>query len=215
MSLKRKILLADDHVIIRRGLKVLIDNYFGTSEWIETDNTKNIIELIKNNSFTHLVLDMQLQDANIIDILAQVKEINPKTPILIYTMSSEDIFGPRMHNFGISAFVSKQSSEEEVIKAFNQFLDNKLYFSEYLQDVLNNQNNNSKNHKNPLNGLSEREFAVLGYLLQGDSIKDISDKLDLKPTTIATYKGRIFDKLGVNNLIDLRNIADLYNYKSN
>jgi two-component system invasion response regulator UvrY len=213
--MKRKILLADDHVIIRRGLKVLIDNYFGASEWIETDNTKNIIELIKNNSFTHLVLDMQLQDANIIDILAQVKEINPKTPILIYTMSSEDIFGPRMHNFGISAFVSKQSSEEEVIKAFNQFLDNKVYFSEHLQDVLNNQNNNSKNHKNPLNGLSEREFAVLGYLLQGDSIKDISDKLDLKPTTIATYKGRIFDKLGVNNLIDLRNIADLYNYKSN
>lgn len=213
--MKRKILLADDHVIIRRGLKVLIDNYFGVSEWIETDNTKNIIELIKNNSFTHLVLDMQLQDANIIDILAQVKEINPKTPILIYTMSSEDIFGPRMHNFGISAFVSKQSNEEEVIKAFNQFLDNKVYFSEHLQDVLNNQNNNSKNHKNPLNGLSEREFAVLGYLLQGDSIKDISDKLDLKPTTIATYKGRIFDKLGVNNLIDLRNIADLYNYKSN
>ncbi|MFY7732665.1 MAG: LuxR C-terminal-related transcriptional regulator [Bacteroidia bacterium] len=213
--MKRKILLADDHVIIRRGLKVLIDNYFGESEWIETDNTKNIIELIKNNSFTHLVLDMQLQDANIIDILAQVKEINLKTPILIYTMSSEDIFGPRMHNFGISAFVSKQSSEEEVIKAFNQFLDNKVYFSEHLQDVLNNQNNNSKNHKNPLDSLSEREFAVLGYLLQGDSIKDISDKLDLKPTTIATYKGRIFDKLSVNNLIDLRNIADLYNYKSN
>jgi DNA-binding NarL/FixJ family response regulator len=158
---------------------------------------------------------MQLQDANIIDILAQVKEINPKTPILIYTMSSEDIFGPRMHNFGISAFVSKQSSEEEVIKAFNQFLDNKLYFSEHLQDLLNNQNNISKNHKNPLNSLSEREFAVLGYLLQGDSIKDISDKLDLKPTTIATYKGRIFDKLRVNNLIDLRNMADVYNYKSN
>lgn len=215
MSLKRKILLADDHVIIRRGLKVLIDNYFGASEWIETDNTKNIIELIKNNSFTHLVLDMQLQDANIIHILAQVREINPKTPILIYTMSSEDIFGPRMYNFGISAFVSKQSSEDEVIKAFNLFLDNKVYFSEHLQDVLNNQNNISKNHKNPLDSLSEREFAVLGYLLKGDSIKDISDKLDLKPTTIATYKGRIFDKLGVNNLIDLRNIADLYNHKSN
>lgn len=215
MGLKRKILLADDHVIIRRGLKVLIDNYFGASEWIETDNTKNIIELIKSNNFTHMVLDMQLYDANIIDILAQVKELKPEIPILIYTMSSEDIFGPRMYNFGISAFVSKQSSEEEVIKAFNQFLDNKLYFSEHLQDLLNNQNNISKNYQNPLNSLSEREFAVLCYLLHGDSIKDISDKLDLKPTTIATYKGRIFDKLRVNNLIDLRNIADVYNYKSN
>lgn len=215
MGLNRKILLADDHVIIRRGLKVLIDNYFGESEWIETDNTKNIIELIKINSFTHLVLDMQLQDANILDILTQVKELKPETPILIYTMSSEDIFGPRMHNFGISAFVSKQSSEEEVIKAFYQFLDNKIYFSENLQDVLNNQKNNGKNHKNPLDSLSEREFAVLGYLLQGDSIKDITDKLNLKPTTIATYKGRIFDKLGVNNIIDLRNIADAYNYKAN
>jgi DNA-binding NarL/FixJ family response regulator len=77
---------------------------------------------------------------NIIDIITQVKELKPELPILIYTMSSEDIFGPRMYNFGISAFVSKQSSEEEVIKAFNQFLDNKLYFSEHLQDLLNNQN---------------------------------------------------------------------------
>lgn len=213
MSLKRKILLADDHVIIRRGLKVLIDNYFGESEWIETDNTKNLIELLKTNNFTHLVFDMQLYDNNIINILAQVKELKPKIPILIYTMSSEDIFGPRAHNFGVNAFVSKQSSEEEVIKAFHQFLDNKLYFSEHLLDLLdllNNQNNN-----NPLNSLSEREFAVLGYLLKGDSIKDISDKLDLKPTTIATYKGRIFDKLRVNNIIDLRNVADVYNYKSN
>jgi DNA-binding NarL/FixJ family response regulator len=215
MGLNRKILLADDHVIIRRGLKVLIDNYFGESEWIETDNTKNIIELLKTNNFTHMVLDMQLYDANIIDILAQVKELKPKIPILIYTMSSEDIFGPRAHNFGVNAFVSKQSCEEEVIKAFHQFLDNKLYFSEHLLDLLNNQNINNQNNNNPLNSLSEREFAVLGYLLKGDSIKDISDKLDLKPTTIATYKGRIFDKLRVNNIIDLRNVADVYNYKSN
>jgi DNA-binding NarL/FixJ family response regulator len=215
MSLKRKILLADDHVIIRRGLKVLIDNYFGESEWIETDNTKNLIELLKTNNFTHLVFDMQLYDNNIINILAQVKELKPKIPILIYTMSSEDIFGPRMHNFGISAFVSKQSSEEEVIKAFHQFLDNKVYFSEHLQDILNNKSNLFKSHKNPLNILSDREFTVLGYLLRGESIKDISDKLDLKPTTIATYKGRIFDKLNVHNIIDLRNIAEFYNYKLN
>ncbi len=211
MNSKKQILLADDHVIIRRGLKVLIDNYFGKSDWVETETAKSIIDLINTNNLSHLILDMQLQDANILEVIAAVRTLRPKIPILIYTMSSEELFGPRMMNLGVNGYLSKQSSEEEVLKAFHMFFSGRNYFSENLLEMVNNKTYNTKN---PINTLSERELTVLNYLLKGNSVKEITEILDLKTSTVATYKGRIFDKLGVNNIIDLRNITDIYNFKS-
>jgi len=209
---KKKILLADDHVIIRRGLKVLLDNYFGQSDWIETEFAKNIPELIEKNELTHLILDMQLQDANILEVISTIKALSPTLPVLIYTMSSEEIFGPRMINLGVNGYLSKQSGEEEVLKAFHIFFAGRNYFSESLLELVSKKTYNSQN---PLNSLSEREISVLNYLLKGNSVKEITEILDLKTSTVATYKGRIFDKLGVNNIIDLRNITDIYNNKIN
>ncbi|MFA9214775.1 MAG: LuxR C-terminal-related transcriptional regulator [Candidatus Methylacidiphilales bacterium] len=209
---KKKILLADDHVIIRRGLKVLLDNYFGQSDWVETEFAKNIPELIEKNELTHLILDMQLQDANILEVISTIKSLSHTLPILIYTMSSEEIFGPRMMNLGVNGYLSKQSGEEEVLKAFHTFFAGRNYFSESLLELVSKKTYNSQN---PLNSLSEREISVLNYLLKGNSVKEITEILDLKTSTVATYKGRIFDKLGVNNIIDLRNITDIYNTKIN
>jgi DNA-binding NarL/FixJ family response regulator len=208
----KQILLADDHVIIRRGLKVLLDNYFGQSEWIETESAKSIPELIVNNKFTHLILDMQLQDANILEVITSIRSLQPTIPILIYTMSPEEVFGPRMINLGVNGYLSKQSGEEEVLKAFHMFFSKRNYFSESLIELVSKKTYNSQN---PINSLSEREISVLNYLLKGNSVKEITEILDLKTSTVATYKGRIFDKLGVNNIIDLRNITDIYNSKVN
>lgn len=205
---KKKILLADDHVIIRRGLKVLLDNYFGQSDWIETESAKNILELIEQNELTHLILDMQLQDANLLEVISSIKALRPDLPIFIYTMSSEEIFGPRMMNLGVNGYLSKNCTEGEIIKAFHIFFSGKNYFSESLLELVSKKTYNSQN---PLNSLSEREISVLTYLLKGNSVKEITEILNLKTSTVATYKGRIFDKLGVNNIIDLRNITDIYN----
>ena len=205
---KKKILLADDHVIIRRGLKVLLDNYFGQSDWIETESAKNILELIEQNELTHLILDMQLQDANLLEVISFIKALRPDLPIFIYTMSAEEIFGPRMINLGVNGYLSKNCGEGEIIKAFHTFFSGKNYFSESLLELVSKKTYNSQN---PLNSLSEREISVLTYLLKGNSVKEITEILDLKTSTVATYKGRIFDKLGVNNIIDLRNITDIYN----
>lgn len=205
------ILLADDHVIIRRGMKVLMDNFFRQEQILEADTTQQILTILKENPITHMILDMQLQDANVIEILPQLKALYPTIPILIYTMSSEDIFGSRMLQLGATGFLSKQSDEQEVFKALDLFFQGKPYISNHLQEIMNQ---SKQTHSNPLMSLSERELSVLNRLLKGETVKEISNQLDLKATTVATYKARIFEKLSVSNIIDLRNMVELYQFKS-
>ena len=207
MAGEKLILLADDHVIIRRGMKVLMDNFFQREQIIEADNTQLILSILKENPVTHMILDMQLQDANVIEILPQLRSLYPNIPILIYTMSSEDIFGIRMMQLGATGFLSKQSDEQEVVKALTFFFQGRKYVSAHLRQIMGD---DSHKQNNPLLSLSERELSVLNRLLKGETVKEISNQLDLKATTIATYKARIYEKLSVSNVMDLRNVTELY-----
>ena len=211
MNIQKQILLADDHVIIRRGMKVLMDNYFKRETIIEADSTAQILMALKEYPITHMILDMQLQDANVIEILPQLRSLYPNIPILIYTMSAEDVFGNRMLQMGAQSFLSKQSDEQEVIKALDLFFQGRPYVSTHLQELMNQSTNT---HANPLLSLSDRELSVLNRLLKGETVKEISQQLDIKATTVATYKARIFEKLSVSNIIDLQNISELYKFKS-
>lgn len=203
----RLILLADDHVIIRRGLKLLLDNHFGREALIEAETTKDILLALEKNPVTHMILDMQLTDTNVIEVLPEIKNRFPKIPILIYTMSSEDIYGKRMLDLGADGFLSKQHDEAEVIKALDLFLNNRKYVSQHLLDIIND----PKHQKtNPIQSLSERELSVLGRLLKGETVKEISVNLNIKATTVATYKARIFEKLNVSNILELKNVTELY-----
>lgn len=203
----RNILLADDHVIIRRGLRTLIDNNFGRSQWTEVDRTDDVLNELKKKSYTHAVLDMQLLDTNLLEVLPDIRRANPDLPLMIYTMCSEDLYAPRMLKLGVQAFLSKQLSEESVINAFGRFFQNKCYFSEH---ILYDAYADKMKSVNPIDELSEREFAVLQYLVKGVSVKEICGILDLKTTTVATYKARIFEKTGAASVVDLVRLMDLY-----
>ncbi|MEO8148590.1 MAG: response regulator transcription factor [Bacteroidia bacterium] len=208
------ILIADDHVIIRRGMKFLIDTHFGKFNIQETETTRGLMQLVKEHAFTHLILDMQLQDGNVLEVLDQLNKKYPSVLILIYTMSPEEIFGKRVLQLGARGFISKQSSEKEVLFALSLFFAGKKYISQKLHDSLMNTNSEKSESENPIESLSDREAIVLNYLLKGEGVKEIALRLEVKSNTVATFKARLFDKLGVSNLIDLRNLADIYNFKS-
>lgn len=214
MGLK-KVLIADDHVIIRHGLKYLINSTFNDLEVYETDSVKGINKLMQIHVFDYLILDMQMQDGNIIEIFSNIKSNYPRVRTLIYTMSAEDIFGKRMLQLGADGFISKLSSELETINALKLFFSNKRYISKRLAEQLSNEQLEKKITINPFEKLSDRELAVLNYLLKGDGVKTIAVNLKIKTNTVATFKARIFNKLGINNLIDLRNLTELYNFKPN
>jgi DNA-binding NarL/FixJ family response regulator len=208
------ILIADDHVIIRRGLTFLLDTYIGQLQIIEAESIDEINDLLIKHPFTHLILDMQLQGGNVMEIFTDIRKSYPDTKILIYTMSPEEIFGRRMIQLGANGFLSKLSQEEEVLHALRIFIDGNDYISPELQDSLTSSNTTKKQaEKSLFELLSTRETEVLIRLLKGQGVKEIANELDIKPNTAATFKARLFDKLGVTNIIDLKNMATIYNFQ--
>lgn len=204
---KNTILIADDHVIIRRGIKFILENNFGRANYIEVANLAGIKEkLEKHPDISHMLLDMQLTDGNLLEILPEIKKQYPNIPIMVFSMVNEEIYGKRLLKNGVDYFISKQLPEEEIIKALNAF------FSGKKQTPTNSvwANESERSSENPITQLSERELIVMEHLLKGDSVKTIASMLELKTSTVATYKARIFEKLDINNLIDLKNIAELY-----
>ena len=204
---KNTILIADDHLIIRRGIKFLLENNFGRANYIEVDNLSGIKEkLEKHGGISHMLLDMQLTDGNLLEILPVIKKQYPHIPIMVFSMVNEEIYGKRLLKNGVDYFISKQLPEEEIIKALTAFFSGKKLIS----SVSSRANDEQPPTDNPISQLSERELIVMEHLLKGDSVKIIAALLELKTSTIATYKARIFEKLDINNLIDLKNIAELY-----
>lgn len=208
-----KILIVDDHVIIRRGMKFILESNFGIKEFLETESCQGILEIMKKEPVSHIILDMQLNDGNVISILSELISLYPDVKILVYTMSPEEIFGARILSMGVSGFLNKQASEKEVIQALQHFFDNSTYISPSLKELMDQKKNVGKKSE-IYKELSERELEVMNFLIKGLGIKDISGILNIKSSTVATFKARIFNKLGVANIIDLKNLSDLYNFKS-
>jgi len=204
------ILIADDHAVIRTGIKYLLARHFSDVTTGEADACSTLKAELNQQAYSHLILDMQLGDCNSMDLIPEILSQHPSLSILVYTMSPEAIYGKRLIQMGVSGFLSKQEEEETLIKALTLFLKGQPYLSEELKKTLEQEYTRTGQSTNPFDGLSEREMMVLRYLLQGLRVKEISNKLDLKMSTVATYKVRIFEKLNVNNLADMHRLADVY-----
>jgi len=155
---------------------------------------------------------MQLTDGNVIEMLNEIIETYPTMSILVYTMSPEEIFGSRIMNMGVSGFLNKQADEKEVIVALTSFFTGKKYCSATVKELMSAKPSGEKS-QDPFKELSERELTVMNYLLKGEGIKEISGRLNIKSSTVATFKARIFNKLGVSNIIDLKNLAEIYKFR--
>jgi two-component system, NarL family, invasion response regulator UvrY len=211
-TIKNSVLIVDDHVIIRRGMKFILETSFGIHEFHETESCSGFKEIMANEPITHVILDMQLNDGNVIEILSEIINLYPDVKILVYTMSPEEIFGVRIMNMGVAGFLNKQTNEKEVIKALDTFFKGQKYYSQFLKDQMD-EKKNPDGKTDPFRELSEREITVMSYLLKGEGIKEISTRLNIKSSTVATFKARIYNKLGVSNVIDLKNLAEIYKFR--
>lgn len=205
-----RILIADDHAVIRTGLKYLLTRQFGRVETAEADACASLLEALEGGAFTHLILDLQLGDRNSLEVIPDILERYPDLWVLVYTMSPEAVYGKRLVQMGVGGFLSKQEDEQTVLKALHLFLLRRPYLSEDLKLSLLPEGQGAAAAANPFDQLSDREMTVLHYLLQGLRVKEISNKLDLRMSTVATYKVRIFEKLGVDNQADMQRLAETY-----
>ena len=202
---KINLLVVDDHVIIRRGLKFFLDSHFGIRCFHEADTCIAVREMAVSFEISHIILDLQLNDGNSVEIITELLEQLPDLKILVYTMSPEEVFKSRLLKMGVTGFLNKQMDEQTVVSTMAAFLSGSLQNTEL--------NKNGSMSSDPFSLLSERELTVMTYLLKGEGIKEISGRLNLKSSTVATFKARIFNKLSISNIIDLKNLAELYKGK--
>jgi len=205
-----RILIADDHAVIRTGMKYLLARHFKDVDTSEADACSTLMSCLEKENYTHLILDMQLGDCNSLERIPDILFAYPDLQVMVYTMSPEAIYGKRLLQMGVLSFLSKEEDEETLLKALSLFLDGKPYISESLSASIEIDQSKPKISTNPFDALSEREMVVLRYLLQGLRVKEIANRLDLKMSTVATYKVRIFEKLNVNNVADMHRLADVY-----
>lgn len=202
-------LIADDHSVVRRGVSLIIKELFLNAAIHKAGNFKEIFNVLKEVKVDLLILDVNFPEGNSISILSEIKTIQPDIKILIFSVHDENIYAMRYLNAGASGYLSKEISEDEIKYAINTIISSGRYITQNIKDRILDFYI-SKKPVNPLDLLSNREIEVAQLLIKGYGNLEILELLNIKKTTVSTYKNRIFEKLEIDNLADLIKFFQLY-----
>ena len=197
-----KILIADDHTIVREGLKYIISDIPDVKFVDEASDGFEVIEKVNNNKYDLVIMDITMPGKNGLDTLKELKQINNKLPVLMLSVHNEEQYGFRVLKAGAAGFIPKHSEPEEFQKAIYKAVAGKKYLSDNLINQLANNLDDGSNK--PLHQkLSDREFQVFKLIAEGKAIKDISEELFLSNKTISTYRTRILEKMNMQSNADI------------
>jgi two-component system, NarL family, invasion response regulator UvrY len=204
----KTILVADDHEIVRCGIRMIINSLPQKYHVIEATTCTQVIHALSGQQVQHAILDMNLADGNIFSAV-QTTAYYHQTNVLVYSMNDEKIYAPRLMQKGARGFVSKQAKIEELEIAIKCVLNGEIYLSADLKETLFNTNKTNR-LENPIDALSDRELEVVEYIAVGMGAKEIARRMNIDITTVSTYRRRAFDKLNVQNMIELKDKLLLY-----
>lgn len=200
-----KILLADDHSIIRTALKTIVENNITGVAIEETTDGDMVLEKIQGNKYDLLILDINMPGLGSVDLIEKILAYNPEARILIFSMNPDTPFAKMYLKLGVMGYLTKTSSPAEIIKAIRDILKGKVYVSEKVQADI--QDAPFMLSANPFEQLSPRELEILQYILRGESVKEICGRSGLNSSTVSTYKARIYEKLGTRNFMEINILA--------
>src|SRR3984885_7161324 len=196
-----QILLADDHSMIRKGLKLLLQVHLGFTEVSEVVSCNELMKELSRKKYSHLVLDIILSDGSTLEILPTIRNLYPELRVMVFSMQPAEVYGKALKQYGIDHYLSKTTPEEDTIPLLQRFLQNEQPSRDASLRYPNN----------PFSALAPRELEILHYVLKGLGTKEIADTLNVKMNTISTVKTRIFEKTLTANLKELIELATLYN----
>ena len=203
-------LLADDHVIIRTGLKFVIENFMPHSKIDEAQDGDSSFEKIKKHNYDLLILDITMPNTDSFGLISKILALKPGMKILMFSMSDEEMYARKYLKMGVMGYVKKDEPLDEIKKAITTVLNNKKYISPALSQILI-EDLHSSHPENPFDSLSPREFEIVQHLIRGESVAEIGQKLKLHSSSVGTHKARIFKKLKCSNIIDLNSLAKVHN----
>ena len=201
-----RILVADDHAIVRKGLKQIIIEAYPTALVAEVNDVESLIALVMKESWDLVISDISMPGRSGVEALHQVKQINPKLPVLIMSMHPEDQYALRVLRAGASGYLSKETIHDDLIKAIQAIMIGRKYITASIAEKLAGALDQAAG-KELHESLSDREFDVLKMLAQGRSVSEIAEQFALSPTTVSTYRARILDKMSMRTNADLTRYA--------
>jgi two-component system invasion response regulator UvrY len=201
-----KVLIADDHAIVRKGLKQILEETPDLMVAGEADNGREILSMIRKEEFDVIVLDISLPGKSGLDILKDIKNEHPNLPVLVLSMHPEEQYAIRVLKAGAKAYLTKESAPDELITALRKVSRGGKYITSSLAERL--AGNLEQNMSQPLhNMLSDREYTVMCLIASGKTISEIAEELCLSPKTISTYRTRLLKKMHMKTNAEVMHYA--------
>jgi len=197
-SLVKKILIADDHTIVRRGLKHILHENLNGVMIDEASNEQEVLDKVWNDDYDLVVLDIAMPGRSGLDVLKELRSHKPKLPVLILSMYPEEQYAVRVLKAGASGYLTKDSAPSELMAAVQKISQGKKYISPSLAEKLAVDLDASL-EKALHEGLSDREYQVMCMIASGKTVKEIAEVLSLSVKTISTYRSRILEKMRMTN----------------
>jgi len=200
-----RILIADDHSLIRKGLKQILLEEYPSAFIEEVADAEGIFKKVLHNKWDIVISDISMPGRSGLDVLHDIKQHFPALPVLVLSIHPEEQYAIRVLKAGAAGYLSKQAANEELVKAVQKVLQGRKYISPAIAEKVAD----GLHHKydQPLHEmLSDREFHVFKLIAQGKGVSEIADLLSLSLTTVSTYRSRILNKM------DMKSNADIIRY---
>jgi DNA-binding NarL/FixJ family response regulator len=192
------ILVVDDHALIRKGLKLLLEESPNFQIKGEAESGMQAVKMLREQHFDLVLLDISLPDKHGMDVLKQLKSEQPDIKVIVLSMYPEDQYGVRALKAGAVGYINKQSASEKLVGAIQQVISGKKYISETLAEQLLS-NLIGESHDLLHQNLSNREYQTLCLMSSGKSLTEISEIMMLSPKTVSVYRARMLEKMGFKN----------------
>ena len=200
------ILIADDHAILRRGLKEILADDLEGAVLDEAANAQELLAQVQSRAWDLIILDITMPGRSGLDLLRELQQLRPKLPVLVLSMHPENQYAKRVLRAGAAGYMNKETAPKELVKAVRKVLAGGRYVSAALAEKLA-ADLSADAARLPHERLSDREFEVLRMIASGKTASQIAEELHLSVTTVSTYRARILEKMSMTNNAELMRYA--------
>ncbi|PWT98337.1 MAG: DNA-binding response regulator [Bacteroidetes bacterium] len=201
-----RILIVDDHAIVRKGIKQLLLEEYAGAHIEEAGDAESLVQFVTRDPWDVVLCDLNMPGRSGLDALNYIKHNFPDLPVLIMSIYPEDQYALRVFKAGASGYLSKQSIHDEILQAIQTVLKGRKYISPVVAELLA-EAVHGENAKDPHQLLSDREFDIFKLLAQGKSVTEIAAQLSISSSTVSTYRYRILEKMNMRSNADLTKYA--------
>jgi two-component system invasion response regulator UvrY len=202
----KRVLIADDHAMMRKGLRETLEDELGAITFGEAENAAQALELVWKQKWDLLLLDINMEGRSGLDALVEIHKARPKLPVLILSMYPEQDFAVRALKAGAAGYISKRLASDELVAAVKKVLAGGRYITPAVADQLAAEVHRDE-QRSPHELLSNREFQIMTMIAAGKTLKEIAAELSISVKTVGTYHGRLLAKMQMSSDIELTRYA--------